>query len=77
MKGKDDVRPQAANDLTHVVIQPAHNGRNPDHHGDPDNDAQHGQSRPQFVTADGVQRHADNLAVIAFTHHDAIYDCRF
>src|ERR1700722_5784208 len=66
---ENDVRPQAADDLADVVVQTSHHGRDANHDGDPDHDSEHSECRPQFVGADGVQRHLDDLAVIASAKH--------
>src|SRR5437870_13245526 len=65
VKGKNNIRTHAADELANIVIQPAHDGGNSDYHGDTDHDAQHRQAGTQFVAANGVQRHPDDFAVVA------------
>src|SRR5580698_176496 len=56
VKRENDIGAKAGNDLTYVVVQPAHNRRNSNHDGNANHDAEHGQRRTQLVAADGIDR---------------------
>src|ERR1035441_8475728 len=66
VESKNDVGTQAADDLAYVVVQAAHDRRNPNDHGHSNHNTQHGQRRAQFVAADGVDRHVQAFAEFAF-----------
>ena len=72
MKSKNNVGTQAGDGLGYVVIQPAHHGRNSDHNRNANHDSKHGERGAQLIAADGIQRHPDYFAVIAFAHHGKI-----
>ena len=69
MKRKDDVRANAGDHVTDIVIQAAADGRNANHHGYSDHNAQHGQPRAQLVAANRIRRHVDDLAEFVFANH--------
>src|SRR5579864_7420009 len=68
VKSEDHVGANACHDGLNVVVQPATNGGNTDHHGDANHNPQHGQRRAQLVAADGGRRHVQDLGDFAFTH---------
>src|SRR5882762_1039195 len=66
VESENDIGTQAGDDLAYVVVQAAHDRRNPDDDGNSNHDAKHGQRRAQFIAADRVDRHVEAFAEFAF-----------
>ena len=69
---EDDVRSNAGDDGLDIVVQAAPDGGDTDHGGDPDDNSEHGERRPQLVAADRGRRHVHYLADFAFSHRNLV-----
>ena len=69
VKDENDVRPDTRNKIAHVVIEATPNRRHADHHGNTNDDTEHGKPGSQLVAADGIRRHVNDLAEFRFSDH--------
>src|ERR1700686_2411443 len=68
VEGKGPVGPDAADDLAHVLVQPAPDRRNADDDSHPDHNTQDGEPRAQLVAADSLRRHAKDFTEFVLAH---------
>ncbi len=69
MESENNVRAHAGNQLAHIVVQAAHDGRNADYNGNPDYDSEHSQSGAHLIGAQGISGHLEHFPVFASAYH--------